>query len=319
MRRRVDPILVRGLLAEMERESSHQLLKVFYGIQSTLRFTSAETWNWRGQWESIMERNASGGIFQDSAVDRLLAEHLPQVRYLARHIHEHVPHHQVALDDLVHSGIVGLMDALRKFDQRKQVQFKTYAKFRIRGAILDSLRAMDWSPRVLRRKGRAVRAATSRLGCELGREPNESELASDLGMSLEEYQHLVGELSGLDIGSLQNGSGEKGTHSAMPEQLAGPPDENPYTCCLESEIKRMLADAICKLTAKEQQVLLLYYYDELTMRDIGEVLGVGESRVSQIHSLVILKLRAKMPNTSTPRPQITRSRGISRPEAPVIQ
>src|SRR5215813_10540866 len=134
--------------------------------------------------------------------ERLLNEQLPQVRYIARRIHERLPRH-VPLEDLVHAGVLGLMDALHKFDRGKHVQFGSYAKFRIRGAILDSLREMDWSPRDLRRKARRLEEAQSKLRAELGRNPSEPELAVELGMDLRGLQLLLGEIDGLEIGSLR--------------------------------------------------------------------------------------------------------------------
>src|SRR5712672_2904448 len=134
--------------------------------------------------------------------ERLLLEHLPQVKYIARRIHDRLPA-QVPLEDLVHAGVVGLIDAVEKFDPGKNVQLKSYAKFRIRGAILDSLRELDWSPRHLRRQARQIEEAHRDLKLRLGRVASEPELAAELGMTLENFQHLLGELRGLDLGSLQ--------------------------------------------------------------------------------------------------------------------
>src|SRR5271168_4763456 len=133
--------------------------------------------------------------------DRILLEQLPQVRYLARRIHERLPRH-VPLEDLIHAGVIGLIDALNKFDNSKHVQFGSYAKFRIRGAILDSLREMDWGPRELRRKARRVEEAERKLSMELSRAPTETEVAAELKMDLREFQQLLRELDGLEVGSL---------------------------------------------------------------------------------------------------------------------
>src|SRR5204862_7617724 len=139
--------------------------------------------------------------WQDKAQrERLLMDQLPQVRYIARRIHEHLPRH-VPFEDLVHAGVVGLIDALHKYDHNKHVQFGSYAKFRIRGAILDSLREMDWSPRELRRKGRMLEETYSILSGKLGRAPNETEIARELGLELRELQSLLAELDGLELGS----------------------------------------------------------------------------------------------------------------------
>src|ERR1700693_4388856 len=138
----------------------------------------------------------------DEERERLLMEQLPQVRYIARRIHERLPRH-VPFEDLVHAGVLALIDALNKFDQSKHVQFSSYAKFRIRGAILDSLRELDWSPRELRRKGRLVDSTYCQLSGKLGRAPTENEISQEMGIALSELQSLLAELDGLEIGSLR--------------------------------------------------------------------------------------------------------------------
>ena len=140
-------------------------------------------------------------IQSDAERERILMEQLPQVRYIARRIHERLPRH-VPFEDLVHAGVVGLIDALNKFDLSKQVQFSSYAKFRIRGAILDSLRELDWSPRELRRKGRLVDSTYAELSVKLGRAPTENEIAQEMDINLQELQSLLAELDGLELGSL---------------------------------------------------------------------------------------------------------------------
>jgi RNA polymerase sigma factor for flagellar operon FliA len=224
--------------------------------------------------------------------DRLLLEHLPTVRYLARRIHERLPQH-VELDDLVSAGVVGLIDAFNKFDHQKEVQFKSYAQFRIRGAILDSLRILDWSPRELRRKGRAVQEAMQTLTQRLGRTPSEQEVAAELNLKLDGYQQLLGELKGLEIGSLHVEHTEDSGEEEL-AYIAGSPDDDPLFRCLKGEMTQRLADAIEDLPEKERMVLTLYYYEELTMKEIGMALGVVESRVSQIHSAAVLRLRSAM-------------------------
>jgi RNA polymerase sigma factor for flagellar operon FliA len=224
--------------------------------------------------------------------ERLLLEHLPTVRYLARRIHERLPQH-VELDDLISAGIVGLIDAFNKFDHNKKVQFKSYAQFRIRGAILDTLRSLDWSPRDLRRKGRAVQEAIQTLTHSLSRSPSEQEVATQLRVSLGEYQELLGDLKGLEIGSLHAERNEDSGEDEL-AYVAGSPDDSPLFRCLQGEMKQHLVDAIDQLPEKERMVLSLYYYEELTMKEIGLTLGVVESRVSQIHSSAVVRLRASM-------------------------
>jgi RNA polymerase sigma factor for flagellar operon FliA len=221
--------------------------------------------------------------------ERQLVAHLPMVRYLARRIHERLPQH-VELDDLVSAGVFGLMDAFNKFDHNKQVQFKSYAQFRVRGAILDSLRMLDWSPRELRRKGRAVEEAIRSQTQRLGRAPQEGEIAAAMKLTLAEFQQLLGELKGLEIGSL---NAERSEDSGE-EELAFLPaaaTDDPLFQCLKGEMKQRLVDAIEALPEKERLVMTLYYYEELNMKEIGLTLGVVESRVSQIHSAAVLRLR----------------------------
>jgi RNA polymerase sigma factor for flagellar operon FliA len=222
--------------------------------------------------------------------EQVLLEHLPIVRYLARRIHERLPQH-VDLEDLVSAGVVGLMDAFAKFDPEKKVQFRSYAQFRIRGAILDSLRTLDWSPRELRRKGRAIEEVIGLLTGRLGRAPTETEIAEELRLSLHEYQSLLGELKGLEIGTLNTERNEDSGEEEL-AYIAGRPDEDPLFCCLRGELKERLAEAIEELPERERLVMTLYYYEELTMREIGLALGVVESRVSQIHSSAVVHLRA---------------------------
>ncbi len=231
--------------------------------------------------------------------ERLILEHLPTVRYLARRIHERLPRH-VELEDLVSAGILGLMDAFSKFDASKKVQFKSYAQFRIRGAILDSLRTLAWSPRELRRKGRAVEEAIRVLTAKHGYAPGEPEVAAELGLRLDEYQQLLGELKGLEIGTLHL---EKNEDSGE-EELAyvpGPQGDDPLFLCLRGELEGCLADAIARLPERERLVMTLYYFEEMTMREIGLALGVVESRVSQVHASAVVHLRSSLRSLNVTR------------------
>ena len=232
------------------------------------------------------------GLQSEEDRERILLEQLPQVRYIARRIHERLPQH-VPFEDLVHSGVVGLIDALNKFDACKHVQFASYAKHRIRGAILDSLRELDWSPRELRRKARLLEQTHAQLDTELGRAASETEIANALGMSLADLQQLLTELDGLEITSFTSDAGDDGRDEDTSESLPAREELNPFRMCLDSEMKSLLIEALAALPEREKQVLVLYYYEELTMKEVGAVLGVGESRVSQIHSLAISRLRAR--------------------------
>lgn len=224
--------------------------------------------------------------------ERMMLEEIPAVRWIARRIHERLPQH-VDLEDLVSAGTLGLIDAFRKFDPEKKVQFRSYAQFRIRGAILDSLRTLDWSPRDLRRKGRAVEEAIRHLTVQSGRTPSETEIAREMGMDLEDYQQLLGQLKGLEIGTLHT----ERTEDSGDEELAyipNRPEDDPLFRCLRGELRDRLTAAIDQLPERERLVVTLYYYEEMTMKEIGLVLGVVESRVSQIHSSAVLHLRSRL-------------------------
>jgi len=250
----------------------------------------------QGSEKPVMSKSTAQAysVWQDKEErERILLEQLPQVRYLARRIHERLPRH-VPLDDLVHAGVIGLIDALNKFDLSKHVQFSSYAKFRIRGAILDSLREMDWGPRELRRKARKIEEAHRKLSLALDRAPSESEMAAELSLELKEFQLLLGELDGLEVGSLRVESPWDGKEEDLCDYLPNAPEDTPFFRCLRTEMKELLARVIAELPQKEQQVLSLYYFEELTMKEVGAVLGIGESRVSQVHSLAVVRLRARL-------------------------
>lgn len=224
--------------------------------------------------------------------ENILLEHLPVVRFLARRIHERLPQH-VDMEDLVSAGVLGLMDAFAKFNPDKKVQFRSYAQFRIRGAIIDSLRTLDWSPRELRRKGRAVEEAIRILTARLGRPPGEAEVASELELSLEGYQQLLGELKGLEIGTLHMERSEDSGEEEL-AYIPGRPEEDPLFRCLRGELVEKLAEAIDHLPDRERLVMTLYYYEEMTMREIGLALGVVESRISQVHASAVAHLRVAL-------------------------
>jgi RNA polymerase sigma factor FliA len=246
-----------------------------------------------------------------SEQERMMVEHLPIVRFLARRIHERLPQH-VDIEDLVSAGVLGLMDAFTKFDPEKKVQFRSYAQFRIRGAILDSLRTLDWSPRDLRRKGRAVEEAIRTLTARFGRTATESEVAAEMNLGLAAYQQLLGELKGLDIGTLHMERSEDSGEEEL-AYIPNKPDEDPLFRCLRGEMRQRLADAIAELPERERLVMTLYYYEEMTMKEIGLTLGVVESRVSQIHASAVLHLRVLLADLGARRgpaekPHAARSR-----------
>lgn len=228
--------------------------------------------------------------------DEFILKELPQVYYIARRIHERLPQ-SVSFEDLVHAGVIGLIEAVRSYQPGKSVPFNAFAKFRIRGAILDSLRVLDWGSRPLRRKGRRIEEAIAKLSAKLGRQPEEDEIAAEMGVSIEKLHEIVLRLDGLNLVCQQvNSSFDWGEKHDLIES-APSPDESPFDLRVRSEIRERLAEAIATLSEKEQLVISLYYREELTMKEIAKVVNLAESRVSQIHALVLPKLRAALQKT----------------------
>ena len=221
----------------------------------------------------------------------LLLENLTEVQYIAKRMYKRMPSH-VSFEDLFHAGILGLIDAIDRFDPQKNVALKVYARFRIRGAILDSLRQMDWSPRNLRRQARRLEEASHELIGELGHSPSISEMASKLRLPIEDLQHLLGELGGLALESLHTPCGERSEEESLP--VASRPEEDPFQMTLRQEVRELLENALRKLDAKEREVLGLYYFQEIPMKKIGRILGIGESRVSQVHAAALVHLRSRL-------------------------
>ena len=222
--------------------------------------------------------------------DKALLEHLPMVRCLAQKIHRRLPR-SVEIDDLFSAGLVGLMEAHAKFDPAKKIKFASFASFRVRGAILDSLRISDWAPRELRQRGRMVQEAIRALTSRLGHAPSEEEVAAELQIGLQAYQQLLGDLHGLEIGTLhrmhEDGSGE--------EELVyvqGRREDDPLYRCLQGEMVARLTEAIENLPERERRVMALYYHEELTRSEIGQVLGITEARVQQIRASAVFHLRS---------------------------
>jgi RNA polymerase sigma factor FliA len=225
--------------------------------------------------------------------ERVMVEHLPIVRFIARRIHDRLPPH-VPIEDLYSAGVLGLLDAFGKFDPSKQVLFRTYAQFRIRGAILDSLRTLDWSPRELRRKARAIEEAIQLLTAQLRRSPTDMEIAQKLKLTLAGYQQLLGELKGLEIGTLHAVRNEEDSGEEELVYVPSRPEDDPLFRYLDGEMQERLTYAINALPERERLVMTLYYYEEITMKEIGHIIGVVESRVSQIHASAVLHMRARL-------------------------
>jgi RNA polymerase sigma factor for flagellar operon FliA len=221
--------------------------------------------------------------------ERLIIEHLPQVRLIARKIHERLPD-SVTLDDLLSAGVVGLIHAIDHFDPSQNVKLRTYAEYRIRGAILDSLRACDWAPRMKRKLARTLEAAMARAEQRWGRVPEEAEIAAELGIPVEEYRTKLGEVAALDIGELEFMRDERETPVLM-KYVSTPEEDSPAQQLEKAELERLISSAIDRIPANERTVLSLYFYEELTLREIAEIMGIHFSRVSQIKSQAILRLR----------------------------
>jgi RNA polymerase sigma factor for flagellar operon FliA len=242
----------------------------------------------------------------EEADDRnvLVMQELSQVYYIAQRIRERLPQH-VELEDLVNAGVIGLLEASRTFDVSKNAQFKTFAKFRIRGAILDSLRDSDWGSRYIRRRGREIVEATAQLEGRLGRHPTESEVAEEMGLELEHLRRIKQQIDGLHITGQQMAT--TGDGSELLDVIESAPnlvDPDPYDLCLQGEMKAHLAEAISKLSEREQLILSLYYREELTMKEIAEVVGVALSRVSQIRQATMVKLKVSLAHLrDNPKPE----------------
>ncbi|MGA3186177.1 MAG: FliA/WhiG family RNA polymerase sigma factor [Bryobacteraceae bacterium] len=219
--------------------------------------------------------------------DRVVLEHLPLVKAIAVRVHENLPVH-VDLDDLVHAGIIGLFDAATKFNPEKQVVFSSYAKHRIKGAILDSLRQLDWASRDMRRRHKQVEAATRDLSSTLQRAPTEAEVAAKLGMDVDRWRTMMLDLRNVGLVSASTRSNENDDLPAP--DFPGKPEGQPDSICAREQLRGVLGEAMKTLPERYQKVVVLYYTNEMTMKEIGGVLGINESRVSQIHKSALEKM-----------------------------
>lgn len=236
-----------------------------------------------------METYLSTSTLTADEREQLILEHLPQVRLIARRIHERLPE-SVNLDDLVSTGVLGLIAAIDRFDASHNVKLKTYAEYKIRGAILDSLRGLDWAPRQQRKRSKQIEAAISVIEQRLHRTPSEEEIAVELGVSIEEYHDWLVEVRGLNIGSLEAGPPEEEGRDLL-KYIADDQEQWPSRIVERAELQRLLKTAIERMPYIERTVLGLYYHQELTLREISRVVKLHESRVSQLKSQAILRLR----------------------------
>jgi RNA polymerase sigma factor for flagellar operon FliA len=233
--------------------------------------------------------------------ERLVQETLPLVARVASAIGSRLPH-SVEMSDLTQAGVLGLLDAADKFDRDRGVRFQTYAELRVRGAILDSLRSLDWVPRSLRRLKRELQNAESRLEGRLGRKPTDEELAAVMEVSPADLRAARERVRRSEIAS-----GTSETFDRVVALAIDPSSPDPEELLQRREIERLLARAIERLSGRERLVIALYYHEELTMKEVGRILGVNESRVSQIHSKAVGKLRLRLRRDLRPRPLLAKS------------
>ncbi|KWX04583.1 RNA polymerase sigma70 [Carbonactinospora thermoautotrophica] len=228
--------------------------------------------------------------------EKLILHYSPLVKYVAGRVSVGLPAN-VEQADFVSYGIFGLIDAIEKYDPERSIKFETYAMSRIRGAIIDELRALDWIPRSVRQKARAVERAYAKLEAELNRTPSEAEVAAEMGIKLEELHQIFSQLSLVNVVALDellHGGPERGERFSLVDTLEDTSAEDPVEAFETRETKQMLARAINTLPEREKTVVTLYYFERLTLAEIGQVLGVTESRVCQIHTKAVLQLRSKL-------------------------
>lgn len=224
--------------------------------------------------------------------EALVLQHLPQVKLIARRLHDRLPSY-ISLDDLISAGVLGLLSAIDNFDPSLNVQLKTYADRKIHGAILESLRQMDWAPRDVRKKSRLIEAAIHRAQQRLGREPSEEELAAELNLTPAEYQDWLTEVQAIELRRLERAPGDtQGTD--LLNIISDDEDSWPSRVVERAELHRVLTLAIDRMPKVERTVLSLYYYEELTLREIAEVMGLHLSRIGQLRALAVLRLRSHL-------------------------
>jgi RNA polymerase sigma factor for flagellar operon FliA len=219
--------------------------------------------------------------------DEIILQHLPLAKAIAVRVHENLPVH-VDLDDLVHAGVLGLFDAVAKYDAEKNVAFQAYAKHRIKGAILDSLRQLDWASRDLRKRQKQVDSTTRDLSASLGRNPTEHEVAQRMGVTTDRLRRMQMDIRTVGVVSMTAISPEDRDRT---EDFAGTPDLQPDRICERKQLQGTLARALDTLPERYRKVVFLYYTTGLTMKEIGDLMGVNESRVSQIHKSALKKMQ----------------------------
>ncbi|MDR3130972.1 MAG: RNA polymerase sigma factor WhiG [Treponema sp.] len=229
--------------------------------------------------------------------EAFIKQYAPLVKYVAGKVAVGMPHN-VEFDDLVGFGVFGLIDAIDRFDPEKNVKFKTYAVPRIKGAIFDELRSIDWVPRSVRQKTKEVEETIGALEAQLGRSATDQEIAEALGMNENEFLKTMMRISATSILSLNDVwfSGDENDKVSIGDSIESPVSLNPDIIVEKNEIRQIIINSINELPDKEKKILVLYYYEDLTLKEIGQVMGITESRVSQLHTKAILRLRSKLTN-----------------------
>jgi RNA polymerase sigma factor for flagellar operon FliA len=227
--------------------------------------------------------------------DRLIVAYAPLVKYVAGRLGSGLPAH-VEEADLVSYGLLGLIGAIERYEPDRDIKFETFAMSRIRGAIIDELRALDWVPRSVRSRAREIERAIAELEAKLGRAPSDDEIAAKVGISEDELNDSLTDISRSSIAALDElwSVSDAGDQVSLIDTIEDPTGARPADVLDEAETRELLADAISRLPEREKLVITLYYYEELTLREIGEVLGVTESRVSQLHTKAVLRLKSRL-------------------------
>jgi RNA polymerase sigma factor FliA len=233
--------------------------------------------------------------------DRLILTYAPLVKYVAGRLGSGLPAH-VDDEDLVSYGLLGLMGSIERYDPDRHVKFETYALSRIRGAIIDELRALDWVPRSIRSRAREIERAIAELESGHGRAPTDDEIAAQVGIEVSELEESLSEISRTSIAALDElwTVSDGGDQIALIDTIEDAHGPNPQSSLDETELREAMGEAIARLPEREKLVVTLYYYEELTLREIGEVLGVTESRVSQLHTKAVLRLKARLSGPQVP-------------------
>ena len=246
--------------------------------------------------ENLQEQPFDWTNISPTEKEEIILEHNSLVRYIVNRIAVRLPSH-IDLDDLHSTGVIGLMDAIDKYDPSKNCKFKTYAEFRVKGAILDQLRSLDWVPRSVRQKGRKLEQAYGEIEQRLGRTASEEEVADSLGLEMDKFHTMMNQVRGTSLVNLEevrgtNADGER--TGSFSDIIEDPNAENPFDSLKQIETKNVISDTIGGLPEKERLVVSLYYYEDLNMKEIGGILGITESRVCQIHTKAMTRLRTKL-------------------------